>query len=166
MQKKRLDVARILIRASSWEVVNRLIKIRIDGLFYNIRVLEEPFPKFTFYQRKTGNKEASSSSSDSLSYFSFGDVMEDLIDFGEEEDIQELFDNQGINEEELLRRDERVHEESNKVLSNPIKSLPEVDKVGAVDTGVVGSQTLGDRQINIVENSGHLVVDLGLGPVN
>lgn len=47
MNNKRFDVARFLIRTSSWEVANRLVKIRINDMFFNIRLLEEPFQEFT-----------------------------------------------------------------------------------------------------------------------
>lgn len=48
MNLKRLDMARVLIRTSSWEVINQLVKVRINGSFYNIRLLEKPFPEYTF----------------------------------------------------------------------------------------------------------------------
>lgn len=121
MQKKRLDVARMLIRTSSWEVVNRLIKVQVNGLFYNIRVIEEPFPEFTFNDRKSGNKEGPSSSSDSLSNFSWGAVLEDLIDTEEEEDTQRLFEDDGINEEELIRQNKEANEATIEILSNQVR---------------------------------------------
>lgn len=43
MFKKRFDVARVMIQTSSSEVVNRILKVKINGDFYAIRVVEEPF---------------------------------------------------------------------------------------------------------------------------
>lgn len=70
MNLKRLDMARVLIRTSSWEVINQLVKVRINGSFYNIRLLEKPFPEYTFNHVKPRRVEDhcsyDSTSSDSL----------------------------------------------------------------------------------------------------
>lgn len=42
-QKWRLDIARILIRTSSLELVHRLIKVCVNGLLFSIRMVKEPF---------------------------------------------------------------------------------------------------------------------------
>ncbi|KAK7272820.1 hypothetical protein RIF29_13860 [Crotalaria pallida] len=46
LNKKRFDVARILIRSSSKAVINKLLKIKIDDDVFDIRLIEEPFVDF------------------------------------------------------------------------------------------------------------------------
>lgn len=63
--------------------------------FYNIRMLEEPFPEYSFCAKKSGKKENSSSSSSSLPGYSFGTVLEEYwIDSNYEEEAQRMFVNQ------------------------------------------------------------------------
>lgn len=38
-----MDVARVQIQTSSWETINRWLKVRINGDYFNIRLIEEPF---------------------------------------------------------------------------------------------------------------------------
>lgn len=44
MSKKRFDVARVMIQTSSLETITRIIKVKINGVFFSIRLVEEPFP--------------------------------------------------------------------------------------------------------------------------
>lgn len=84
--KSRLDLARILIQTSSLEVINCLIKVKINDLIFSIRVVEEPFSDsyMTFFEKQPPRRSSSSSSSgeDSLSLLgrisldSFGIVEE------------------------------------------------------------------------------------------
>lgn len=111
MQKKCFDFARILIRTTSWEAVNRLIKVRINGVVFSIRLLEEPFQDYGFGMGRSpgGAKKGSScSSSDSdqmdLSDFSFGSSDEAQIDPRVEEEFQNLLGGQGIRVEKDGRR--------------------------------------------------------------
>lgn len=110
MNLKRLDVARILIKTSSWEVVNRVIKVHINALSYNIRHLEEPFPKYVFRQCPKKNDDVQySSSSDSMSLgdFSLEGETGASIESEEEYDIQKLFVVEGV---DVLNGDDQLHD--------------------------------------------------------
>lgn len=121
MLGKRFDVARVLIRTTSREAVNRLIKVRINGVFYNIRLLEEPFPEFVFKSINKSGKgvnSSSSSESQSLSDFSLGSLVGNSIDSDVELDIEKLFE-----EEELISvngevEGRRIVEENNNTIIN------------------------------------------------
>lgn len=56
MHGKRFDVARVLLRTTSWETIHSIVKVRINGQFFNIRLIEEPFPEFVFSQKKIKSK--------------------------------------------------------------------------------------------------------------
>lgn len=108
MQKKRFDIARVLIRTSSWEAINRIVKVRINGIIFSIRLLEEPFSDYGFGMGSGhgGAKKDSSSSSDHMGFsdFSIGSNDGDPIDPRLEEEIQNMLEDQGVREENEERR--------------------------------------------------------------
>lgn len=65
-KKQRCDVARILVQPSSPEVVNQLVKVKINGVIYSIKLVDEPFTNPFIHigdVYKHGSKLSSSSSS-------------------------------------------------------------------------------------------------------
>lgn len=173
MTMKRLDVARVLIRTSSWEAINRTIKVRINGVFFTIRILEESFPEFTFQSsRKEADNDSSSSSSVSLSLgnFSMGSELEGSFDFSEEEyELQNLFEDQGVGEL-------NVDDGSRLVLSGKVGgNVPIIESSTALKTqasepledGEIPNNGIlyGQRELHVVDNSTDLVVDLRFSPL-
>lgn len=119
MQKKQYDIARVLIRTSSWEAINRLVKVRINGVVFTIRLLEKPFPDHGFGMGRVqgGHKNGSSSSSSSSDHMGFSDFSErssegDPIDARLEEEIQTLLEGQGVRSGNVERKATDVHEEN------------------------------------------------------
>lgn len=89
--KNSYEAARILIRTSSWEFINRIIKVRINGLFYNIRLLKEVYPvglsssQGDAMEGARNSHSSSSSETWSLSNFSVGTMMGSANGVEEEE---------------------------------------------------------------------------------
>lgn len=68
--KKRLDVAWMLIATSAQENINQMVRIKINGVVFSIKMVEEPFSNPNFhiggvYKRGGGTTKVSSSSSES-----------------------------------------------------------------------------------------------------
>lgn len=65
---QHLDMARVLIRTTSWEVINSVLKVCVNGLVFSVRIVEEPFSDYMpDIHEGRGNhaKGVGSSSSDS-----------------------------------------------------------------------------------------------------
>lgn len=68
VKKQRLDVARILVQVSSAGAISKLINVRINGVVFSIKLVEEPFTNPYVHIGDVyhgGSKQISSSSSDS-----------------------------------------------------------------------------------------------------
>lgn len=165
LNNKSFDVGRFLIRTSSWEVVNRLVKIRINGMFFNIRLLEEPFQEFGC-GRKHGTEVDidSSCSSDSLDFskLSMGSIVGDSIG------SLDNFDHHNMFEDDEVRGD--IHkdddccgvtiEERQAERGRPtLKEVPE-------NINVEGPACEANRILTSVDKSADLIVDLGLDPLS
>lgn len=100
MNMSRWDVARVMIRTSSWEPINKVVKVRINGLFSSIRLLEEPFHEIIYSHKKPRKEddEASSSYSDSMSFSQFlvNSNLGSSIGSDAVENIQLLFGSQEV----------------------------------------------------------------------
>lgn len=174
MNMKRLDVARMLIRTSSWEAINRIVKVQINGVFFTIRILEEPFPKFTVRSnRKEVDNDSLSNSLDllSLGNFSMGSEFRDLNDSSEGEyDIQNLFEDQGVgvlNNENELRLVMGGKAGENVPIIEPIIDNEVHAAVPLEDGEIPVNEELNvQRVITAVDNSIDLVVDLRFSPLN
>lgn len=185
MNGSSFDMARVMIRTSSWEVINRVIKVRINGLFYNIRLIEEPFVENAFGIRRSstndGSKSSSSSDSLSLSNFFVGSDMGNSIDTEDEVLIQQL-----LEEEEAQRkekgRDVRCNTHDNEG-SGSSKEQPTTDRDKELHVATVEkpltqhNATQVDEEVEHaieghavrvmeeINNSAELFVDIGLGPL-
>lgn len=106
-QGKRIDVARVLVKTSSWEFIQKVVKIRINGEFFNIRLIEDPYLEYNkriddnLLKCRGGISSSSSDDSSSIGDFSLESEMGVSIGSEEEYLIQKLFDMH------QRRRDER-----------------------------------------------------------
>lgn len=172
MEKKRLDVARVLIRTSSWEAVNRVIKVRINGVFFNVRLLEEPFPEYTFRStRKEGDNVCSSSCLESTSWVDLdvGSGLDDYFDSVEEDfELENQFEaHEAPGGDGVGGVQSNV--EANEGPINPINVSIIGFNAGVHVSGTKEANSLhgegqGHREIQVVDHSADLVVDLELGP--
>lgn len=93
---KRFDVAKVLIKTTSWEPIIRMFKVRVNGLFFNIRVIEEPFLEFGFSVKNSivdkGGMSSSSSETLSMSNFYMNSEMGDSLGPNEELLVQSLLE--------------------------------------------------------------------------
>lgn len=72
--KRRMDVGRVLISASSSEVVNRMVNIKINNKVFVVRMVEKPFSEELFFvksNRKTCILEVSSSDTSTFGFEAF-----------------------------------------------------------------------------------------------
>ncbi|KAJ1440959.1 hypothetical protein SESBI_01636 [Sesbania bispinosa] len=88
-QRQRLDIARVLIHTTSWEVINRMFTVKINEGLFSIRVVEEPFSNpwnmITGYEDRKGKEvvadscESESMSSDNASLEFQNKIIDDSL---------------------------------------------------------------------------------------
>lgn len=114
---KSYDMARILIRTTSWEFINRIVKVKVNGVFYNNRLIEEPslvFESAATRHNSKGKGDSSSSNSLSWSNFSLGSGMENLIEEEEELFLQQLSEEQQVQSKDKEVGDRHISLENEK----------------------------------------------------
>lgn len=185
MNGKRFDIARILLRTTSWETINQIVKVPVNDLFFNIRVIEEPFQEFCSISknpvREDGGGSMSSSSSETLSlskYFNESEY-EDSTDPDDELLIQKLMEVEQLQEdsEEECRRQSGVgsldgvenskgfpissNNEENNVIAFVGDDKLVVEEVSKSHNVAVNNE----RILTSTHNSEELFVQLGPGPL-
>lgn len=108
--KRRLDIARVLIQTSSWETVNSVVKIRVNGIVFSVRPVEEPFtdPYLSSINRRFQGHVQSSSEEESGSEFSTHAASENSIATAGDFEFQNLIGwHPDLNAEDMLYDCER-----------------------------------------------------------
>lgn len=161
MNMKRLDVARVLVRTTSWEAINRVTKVSINGNIFSLRLLEEPFHEIVYNHKKTNTEEEelSTSNSNSLDYANFA-MGSDVVPSFESDGGMEIDKNDdGHLAREILshdggRREVGENEVTNVVGNGAMAFMGRKTKLQslALTDGI---------ELNLVENSDQLGVGVG-----
>lgn len=138
--KSRLDITRVLVQTSSLEAINRVIKVKVNDLFFSIRVLEEPFSDsyMTVFAKETPRRLVTSSSSEEDSISIIGRNTLDSCGIGEEEN----FEIQNFIDDMILEKWQKEDF---------------VENIGANHGDINGNQLYGDMSANVMEVVGPLV---------